>query len=646
MTRVAVLPLVLLALAWPWRAAAQTPAPARNAFAGVETVILTNGLKVWFKRLPGDPIVSVSVTVPAGLDQDPPGLEHLSHFTEHMMFSGQPGHSEADVKREVDERGGARNAYTTDDHTLYFVQVGKAHGTFAIQWMYRLVSPHAMDPAVVERQREPVALEVRARPRQAIDLLVAKFLNPPALRMPDFWAREFGMSTPDARDVDLWESVHRISSADLRGFYDRYYVPSRMTLTVIGDLDRDSTMAVINATFASWPARAAPADTQSLRDPGRRHANYAWDFRSNVYHDLQYRLPRLAVHDRVTAIFLSRWLGKRLNERLRFGDNKVSYGLRVGVTWRESAGYLYVNGGIKASEYAFARRVVEDEFQALHAGTRSDSAFIADRDAVASALRVQDASAKELERWVMSDFYDPRIVRDYPDLVHAFETMKKSDVEDFARRHLAPEAQVLDVTYPVSVSQGVLVLFVIAAAILGIRIARRLLMRPLDMTRLRYVARFRIPALYWVSVVPLLIVLVACAFRLLVFALMILNQRFVAPVDNFWIQFTIDAALAVALFILFVAVLGRVPRKLLCFQDGVAIKYLAYRSVRIDAGDIAEVELRPFADVWLSRRIFSCMPLALGILRPAIHLRRASGRSYYFHVRDDAECLRVLDQRS
>ena len=44
-----------------------------NPFAGFETHYLSNGLKVWFKRLPEAPNVSISVGVPYGWDADPRG---------------------------------------------------------------------------------------------------------------------------------------------------------------------------------------------------------------------------------------------------------------------------------------------------------------------------------------------------------------------------------------------------------------------------------------------------------------------------------------------------------------------------------------------------------------------------------------------
>ena len=81
--------------------------------------------------------------------------------------------------------------------------VAKEHGGFAIEWLSRLMSPHSMDADVVERNRGPVALEINTQPREFFEQAWA-LLNPAWLLPPDFWQREFGMETRNARHYDRW----------------------------------------------------------------------------------------------------------------------------------------------------------------------------------------------------------------------------------------------------------------------------------------------------------------------------------------------------------------------------------------------------------------------------------------------------------
>ncbi len=241
----------------------------RSPFAGIETRVLPNGLKVWYQYAPGLPDVAVSVTVPYGWDQDPEGYRQLAHFTEHMLFTDRAGMSELELKDAIDRRGGTRNGMTFNDHTAYFAHVRREHGLFALRWVHTLLTPPLLLPELIERQRTPVLIEVNARAPGPFDRLIARVVNPPSLRPPGYWRREFDLPSEWERGDDNWTSVQRIDSAAVRGFLDRYYVPSRMTLTVIGNLPADSVWSIIAQTFATLPPGVAPPPGPIPRDPGR-----------------------------------------------------------------------------------------------------------------------------------------------------------------------------------------------------------------------------------------------------------------------------------------------------------------------------------------------------------------------------------------
>ena len=252
-----------------------------NPFSGFETFYLSNGLRVWFKQMPQAPNVSISLGVPYGWDSDPRGKEELAHLTEHILFSDHDGRTEQEIKEAIDGIGGRRNGFTTPDHTWYYVTVAKEHGGFAIEWLSRLLSPHSMDADVVERNRGPVALEINAQPREFFEQAWA-LLNPSWLLPLDFWQREFGMETRNARHYDRWASLQAITPQDVADFYDRYYVPGAMTLTVVGDLTRSEVLEISERTFGSLPQRPVPQRDVDIEDPARRHATAYWALGPNV----------------------------------------------------------------------------------------------------------------------------------------------------------------------------------------------------------------------------------------------------------------------------------------------------------------------------------------------------------------------------
>jgi predicted Zn-dependent peptidase len=615
-----------------------------DAFAGFETIKLENGLKIWYKRTPESPDTAVSVVVPFGSDRDPAGKEGLAHFTEHMLFADHLSRTEQQIKREIEDPGGVYNGFTLPDHTFFFVHIGNQHGLFGIDWLYKVVSPHSMDAEVVDRQREPVLQETGARRRELFDWIQALYLNPPALRQPGLLKREFGLDTSESRDIDAFRSVHSITGQDLVQFYDDYYVPSMMTLAVIGNLDRDQVVEKVRQTFGLLPSRPEPNLSTRATDPGRPYRGFYWDFRANPFYQRMFKVYDPTAADVVRLIFLSRLLGKRLNDQLRFGDRKATYGIVPFLMLRGPATALTIQGAIDKDQYSYARSVIDRELETLRGNGYSEEEFEADRSTISRQLKTANTSPKDLEWWVFMAFSDPQVFSDYPDLAQDFDRITLQEMQGFARRVLVPNREVLTITRPMPLSDGTLTLIGVAALALLVRLVRAALISPIEMSRIRYVARFRIPIAFKVISMGCLLAFAAVAGRLLFFACQWVANKEIIKIESFWVQGTIYILMAAGGLFL-VALLGsRLPRKILVFDDRVVVKYLAYQSRAIAAQDIIEASLRRFRGVWLCSRLWRCLPLTTGLWSPGIYLACRNGTSIFFQVRDRLEFLAVLDQ--
>ena len=621
----------------------ETPPDAsrRNPFSDFETHFLSNGMKVWFKQLPGALDVSVSVNVPFGSDSDPRGKEELAHFTEHMQFSDHDGQTEAEVKDAIEGRGGRRNGITTPDHTWYYVTIGRQHGAFAIEWLARIVSPHSMDPAVVDRNRQPVALEINARPRELFEHLWAA-LNPSWMLPVDFWKREFGMETRRRRRYDRWENLQGITSEDLRGFYDRFYAPAAMTLTIIGDLDREAALQIAERSFGSLPGRPVAVSQLEVEDPNRSRATYRWDFGSNIRYSRRYKFFEPTAEDELTMLFLRDLLFRRLNQRLRYGEQKAVYSLQVAVTGRGPAGLLQVRGAIDENQQDFAIGVIEEEIDALRTGAIDPSEFETDRTAVVERLRGATQTSESLNLWVFRRFFDPSTYTDFPDVLAFFEGITQQELASFSARNLVPERRVLSLTRIQPWSQGVTVAAVLVILWMALRVVAWALTRPASMGDIRYVGRLRMPMLFRIGGAILVGGAALVMARLTFFGFQWISLSYLDTVDAYSTQAAGYTLMLVLSLVLSVLYLASFPSKILIFSDHVRIKSLAYRSRVFSSDDLEEISLRRFHRVWLSKALFGCFPLTFGILRPGVYLKPRAGRAYFFRVRNTPEMLEVL----
>lgn len=633
---------------WSQTSDSRAPLPGdtrANPFSGFETHFLSNGLKVWFKRLPDAPEVSISLGVPYGWDVDPRGKEGLAHLTEHVLLSDHDGQTEQEIKGAIDGICGRCNGFTTPDHTWYYATVSKEHGGFAIEWLSRVVSPHSLDADVVERNRQPLALEINVRRRGFLEQAWA-VLNPSWLLPPDFWWREFRMETRDRRRYDRWASLQNITAQDVSDFYDRYYVPEAMTLTVIGDLNRREALEISERTFGALPQRPVPQRDVDIEDPARWRATTYWGFGPNVRYLARYKFFNNDAEDDLMMLFVRDLLRRRLDQRLRHEDQNAAYELPVTTTQRGPGGFLQIQGSIDENEFDFAETIIQEEIGALRSGTGPHDEFEADRTALVEGLRGENLTAEALNFWVYSNFYDPFKHADFPDLISFFEGVTQQEVASFVAANLALERRVSTVVRVQPMSRGVLATAALLVVFLAVRLSAWRLTRPVKIGEMRYVARFRVPVLLKIGAAVLFGGAGLILARLIAFVGQSVGLLLLASVHDYTIQMTAFALALATAVVLFILCLSRIPAKVLVFPDHLLIKSLAYRSRRIEPADMAEISTYRFRDIWLKKVLFQCIPLTFGLLGPGIYLRPWSGMAYFFRTRNTRELSDLLGRWS
>src|SRR3981081_586690 len=100
-------------------AAVEPAAPRVPGRGVVRATTLANGLKIMVWPVHDIPNVALNNWVRAGSRNEAPGITGLAHFFEHMMFNGTTRRHPGGIHRLMEAQGGANNAFTSDDVTVY-----------------------------------------------------------------------------------------------------------------------------------------------------------------------------------------------------------------------------------------------------------------------------------------------------------------------------------------------------------------------------------------------------------------------------------------------------------------------------------------------------------------------------------------------
>jgi len=211
----------------------------------------------------------VRMEVAAGSLDESDAERGYAHFIEHMAFNGSTNVPEGEMVRLLERDGLAfgadTNASTGFETTTYKLDLPRNDPALldtALMLMRETASELTFSDEAVARERGVVLAEMRDRNDWQFRNALAdtKFMHPRA-RYPDRFA------------IGTSETLQAATSASLRAFWAREYVPAHTTVVVIGDLDPVAVETAIRQHFAGWqgpPAEQQPSPGPILqRDRGR-----------------------------------------------------------------------------------------------------------------------------------------------------------------------------------------------------------------------------------------------------------------------------------------------------------------------------------------------------------------------------------------
>ncbi len=244
--------------------AASKPAPAAapKLGAGIEARTLKNGMKVIVWPDQDIPNAVLYNWFRVGSRNEYPGITGLSHFFEHMMFNGAKKYGPGEFDRVMEANGGANNAYTSEDVTVYMEWFPRS----ALELIFDLEADRlqnlAFDPKVIESERGVVYSERRS----GVDNYNAGAL------MEQVQATAF-VAHPYQFPVIGWPSdIESWKLEDLQRYFKTYYAPNNGTLIVTGAVTPAEIFALAEKHLEPIPSQPAPdpVRTQEPEQQGER----------------------------------------------------------------------------------------------------------------------------------------------------------------------------------------------------------------------------------------------------------------------------------------------------------------------------------------------------------------------------------------
>jgi zinc protease len=394
------------------------------------------------------PLVSVEVTLEAGVDAEPLKKRGLAGFSAEMLDEGTKGKTALQLAIAEENLAAEIGASSHLDSIRVDLNALKEKLPESVALLAEVLREPGFRKADIERVRGLLVTNIakkRGQPAMLAKDVLAKLLY--GDKHP--WGLPAGGSA---------KTLAAIKPADLVAFHKTWFVPNNAVITVAGDTTPDEIQALLEKSLAGWkPHKLPKLPKEAFPKPGPRSISLEdmpGGSQSQVW--IGWRSIPATDPDAVALLVANNVIGglftSRLNMNLR-EDKAYSYGVKSRVEFTGDTGQIVAAGGIVAVHTADAVVEMEKELARFASGEVSDEELSRAKTALIrglpARLETQGAVVSSLADLVL----DGLPLDHYAKLPAQVATVQKADVARVVKRVVTPDVWPVVVVGPKKLSE-------------------------------------------------------------------------------------------------------------------------------------------------------------------------------------------------
>ena len=415
----------------------------QSAF-NANTFELNNGLTLIHQYLPATPVVVTDVWIEAGAIAEPQEWSGMAHFLEHMIFKGSPNVMVGEFDWLIENTGGIANAATSYDYAHFYLTTAAPHLKHTLPALADILLRANIPDEEFIREREVVIEEIYSSQDDP------DFLGFQALCQNIYQCHPYRRSILGDK-----EQLLEYTPNQMRCFHRTHYQPEKMTVVMIGDIEQEQALTLVNDNFSGFSVRSecppVVVDTeptavairrQELHIPRIEHARLLMGW---ICPGSQHLEEAIALD--LIALVLTGGRSSGLVRELR-EERQLVIDIDCNLSLQKDSSLFTINAWLETENLAMVEAIICDRLSQLQHNSISETEIISAKRQLINDYIFSTETPSQLANIygfynIIANASDSAL---YPQVV---SQLQSEQLQAIATRHLSPERYAITVLKPI-----------------------------------------------------------------------------------------------------------------------------------------------------------------------------------------------------
>ncbi|MBL7142004.1 insulinase family protein [Patescibacteria group bacterium] len=357
--------------------------------------IFSNGLKLITVPLKNTKTITVLILFPVGSRYESERLNGASHFIEHMMFKGTKKRPDSlAIAKELDQIGAQYNAFTSKDHTGYWVKSAREKLEISLDVLADMLFNSVFDQREFQHEKGVICQEIKM------------YEENPLFYINEFFETLLFQKHALGQLVSgQFSNIRKMSRQALLKYKELFYHSGQMIVTVAGGVEKSQIVRLVKKYFVQYQGKRKKIKYSCFKQERHKTGPRVKIFFKDLK-QAQIALGGFAYpynHPKIEAsILLSIILGGNMSSRL-FTEIRVKRGLAYSVktglgTYQDTGNYV-IQAGVDKEKVLETIKVILDELKKIKENGATKEELVRAKDYIEGTMRISLEDSASLAGW-------------------------------------------------------------------------------------------------------------------------------------------------------------------------------------------------------------------------------------------------------